>query len=128
MRINDELRKALKDSKIRRQDASRVLHDDEQSKKRENGPQFCSSRTDLQAQVKALFSESRPVPEKIVAGIINAATNLSMEVLESMVQSPINMPAWLFNRSIHGLRLLSSTFQPNPPYNAFLQPTRRSLL
>jgi hypothetical protein len=114
MRINDDLRKDLKVSKIRRQDAAIVLHCDEQLKKREN-PQFCSSRADLQAQVKAVFSESRPVPERVVDGIINLATNISTEVLESMVQSPINMPSWLFNRSISSLLRLSSTFQPNSP-------------
>ena len=109
MRVNDDQRKAFKDTKIRRQDAALVLHNDYKRLKEAN-PEFGSVLTDLKPHVMAMFSESRSINDRAVMGIILAATSFSTEVLQSMVQSPINMPIWLFQRFIPALLRLSSEY------------------
>jgi hypothetical protein len=108
MRVNDDLRIALKDSKIRRQDAAMVLHIDYKRITAANSE--LNSAPDLKAKVKAMFSECRPIPDRAVSGIISAATGFSTEVLQSMVQSPINMPVWIFQTLVPALLRLSSEY------------------
>jgi hypothetical protein len=106
MRVNDDLRKAFKDSKIRRQDAALVLHNDNI---KATSPEF-NSAPDLKAKVNAMFSECRPIADRAVHGIICAAKGFSTEVLQSMVQSPINMPVWMFQQYVPALLRLSSEY------------------
>ena len=100
---------AFKDTKIRRQDAALVLHNDYKRLKEAN-PEFRSVPTDLKPHVMAMFSESRSIADRAVMGIICAATSFSTEVLRSMVQSPINMPIWIFQQFMTALLRLSSEY------------------
>ena len=106
MRVNDDLRKAFKASKIRRQDAALIIHNDYKRLKAAN-PEF-NFAPDVIAKVNAMFSEFRPIADRAVRGIICAATGFSTEVLQSMVQSPINMPVWMFQQFVPALLRLSS--------------------